>query len=93
LGIHAAVTRQDEGGAPAGGWYAAERLTVAEAIEGYTLGPARLSGKADRLGSITPGKYADLVVLSDNLFEIDPAAIADASVWLTVFDGRVVYEA
>ena len=92
LGIHAAVTRQDEGGAPAGGWYPAERLTVAEAIAGYTLGPAQLSGTADRFGSITPGKYADLVVLSDNLFEIEPAAIAEASVWLTVFDGRVVYE-
>ena len=93
LGIHAAVTRQDETGQPAGGWYPAERLTVAEAIAGYTLGPARLSGKADRFGSITPGKYADLVVLSDNLFEIEPAAIAEVGVWLTVFDGRVVYEA
>lgn len=92
LGIHAAVTRQDETSQPAGGWYPAERLSVAEAIEGYTLGPARLSGKADRFGSITPGKYADLVVLSDNLFEIEPAAIAEAGVWLTVFDGRVVYE-
>ena len=86
------MTRQDEAGEPAGGWYAAERLTVAEAIEGYTLGPARLSGKADRLGSITPGKYADLVVLSENLFEIEPAAIPNVTVWLTAFDGRVVYE-
>ena len=92
LGIHAAVMRQDETGAPAGGWHPAERLTVAEAIEGYTLGPARLSGKADRLGSITPGKYADLVVLSDNLFAIEPEAIPETTVWLTVFDGRVVYE-
>ena len=65
---------------------------MAEAIEGYTLGPARLSGKADRLGSITPGKYADLVVLSENLFEIEPAAIPNVTVWLTAFDGRVVYE-
>jgi len=92
LGVHAAVTRQDETGQPAGGWYPAERLTVAEAIAGYTLGPARLSGKADRLGSITPGKYADFVVLSDNLFAIEPAAISDVAVWLTVFEGRVVYE-
>ena len=86
------MTRQDETGQPAGGWYPAERLTVAEAIAGYTLGPARLSGKADRLGSITPGKYADFVVLSDNLFAIEPAAIPDVAVWLTVFEGRVVYE-
>jgi predicted amidohydrolase YtcJ len=92
LGIHAAVTRQDEAGQPAGGWYPQERLTVAEAIAGYTLGPARLSGKADRFGSIAPSKYADLVVLSQNLFEIDPAAIPATTAWLTVFDGRVMYE-
>jgi predicted amidohydrolase YtcJ len=92
LGIHAAVTRQDEAGEPAGGWYPQERLTVAEAIAGYTLAPARLSGKADRFGSITTGKYADLVVLSQNLFEIDPAGIPATTAWLTVFNGRVVYE-
>lgn len=92
LGLYAAVTRQDESAEPAGGWYPAERLTVAEAIEGYTLGPARLSGKADRFGSITPGKYADLVVLSQNLFDIDPAGIPSTTAWLTVFNGRVVHE-
>jgi len=92
LGIHAAVTRQDGAGQPAGGWYAAERLTVAEAIEGYTLGPARLSGKAGRFGSITPGKYADLVVLEEDLFEIAPEAIPGVGVWMTVMDGRVVVE-
>jgi len=92
LGIHAAVTRQDEAGGPAGGWYPQERLTVAEAVEGYTLGPARLSGKADRFGSITPGKYADLVALSQNLFEIDPSAIPATTPWLTIFSGQVVYQ-
>lgn len=91
LGIYAAVTRQDEAGEPAGGWYPQERLSVAEAIAGYTLGPARLSGKADRLGSLAPGKYADLVVLSQNLFEIEPQAIPDTKVWLTLLNGRVVY--
>ena len=92
LGIHAAVTRQDEAHEPAGGWYPQERLTVAEAIAGYTLGPARLSGMADRFGSITPGKYADVVVLSRNLFDIAPADIPTTTAWLTVFNGRVVYE-
>jgi predicted amidohydrolase YtcJ len=92
LSIHAAVTRQDEGGEPAGGWYPGERLTVAEAVEGYTLAPARLSGKADRFGSIVLGKYADLVVLSQNLFDIDPADIPATTAWLTVFNGQVVYE-
>ncbi len=93
LGIHAAVTRQDTAGEPAGGWYAAERLTVAEAIEGFTRAPAYLSGKAGRLGAVAPGYYADLVVLSQDLFAIAPATIPDTTAWLTVFDGRVVYAA
>lgn len=93
LGIHAAVTRQDEAGLPAGGWYPQERLTVAEAITGYTMGPARLSGKADRFGSITPGKYADLVVLSQNLFDIAPDAIPATVAWMTVFNGQVIHSA
>jgi predicted amidohydrolase YtcJ len=92
LGIYAAITRQDDAGNPAGGWYPEERLTMAEAIEGYTIGPARLSGKADRFGSITPGKYADLVVLSQDLFAIDPEAIPATTARLTIFNGRVVYE-
>jgi predicted amidohydrolase YtcJ len=91
LGIHAAVTRQDEAGEPAGGWYPEERLTVAEAIAGYTLGPARLSGKADRLGSITVGKYADLIVLTEDLFAIEAEAIREVGVWMTVVGGKVVY--
>lgn len=92
LGIYAAVTRQDEAHEPPGGWYPQERLTVAEAIAGYTLGPARLSGKAGRFGSVTPGKAADLVVLSGDLFAIDPADIPAVTAWLTVFDGRIVHE-
>lgn len=92
IGIYTAVTRQDETGEPAGGWYSQERLTVAEAVAGYTMGPARLSGKADRFGSITPGKYADLVVLSDDLFAIAPDEIAVVEPVMTIFDGRVVYD-
>jgi predicted amidohydrolase YtcJ len=91
LGIYAAVTRQDEDGEPAGGWYPEERIGVAEAIRGYTLGPACVAGKEQVSGSITPGKWADLVVLTDNLFEITPAAIREVGVHLTVFDGKVVY--
>jgi predicted amidohydrolase YtcJ len=93
LGIQAAVTRQGRDGEPADGWYPQERLTVAEAIHGYTVGPARLAGKDDRQGSISPGKWADLVVLARNLFEIPPDEIAATEVALTVFDGQVVYQA
>jgi predicted amidohydrolase YtcJ len=92
LGIYAAVTRQDERGQPANGWYPEERLTVAEAIHGYTMGPAYLAGKQAVQGSITPGKWADMVVLSRNLFEIPPEEIAEATVDITVFDGQIVWQ-
>jgi hypothetical protein len=90
-GIHAAVTRQRRDGTPAGGWYPEERLTVAEAVAGYTLGPAYASGQLDRLGSITPGKLADLVVLDRDIFATPPGEIANTQAVLTIFDGAVVY--
>ncbi|MBI1881913.1 MAG: amidohydrolase family protein [Chloroflexi bacterium] len=93
LGIYAAVTRQDERGEPAGGWHPEERLSVAEAIHGYTMGPAYLAGKQQVQGSITPGKWADMIVHSRNLFEIAPEEIAGTTVDLTIFDGQVVYQA
>jgi len=91
-GIHAAVTRQRRDGTPAGGWYPGQRLTVAEAVWGYTVGPAMVSGREKELGSIRPGKRADLVILDRNIFEIEPMEIAAAQPVMTVFDGRVVYE-
>ncbi len=93
LGIYAAVTRQDQQGQPEGGWYPEERIGVAEAIHGYTMGPAYVAGQQHRQGSITPGKWADLIMLARNIFEIPPAEIAETRVDLTIFDGRVVYRA
>ncbi len=91
-GIHAAVTRQQRDGTPAGGWYPKQRLTVAEAVWGFTMGTAVVSGREGSLGSITPGKLADLAVLDRNIFAIDPMEIHQAQVVMTIFDGRVVYE-
>jgi hypothetical protein len=95
FGIHAAVTRQTRDGEPSGGWYPEQRLTVAEAIWGFTMGTARVSGREGQMGSITPGKLADLVVLDRDILalgETAPDQIAQAEVVMTVFDGRVVYE-
>jgi predicted amidohydrolase YtcJ len=92
LGIQAAVTRQDQQHQPENGWYPAECIGVAEAIYGYTIGPAQLSGRAGLQGSISPGKWADMIILSQNLFEIDIAKIADTQVDMTIFDGQVVFE-
>jgi predicted amidohydrolase YtcJ len=90
-GIHAAVTRQQRDGTPAEGWYPAQRLTVAEAVWGYTMGPALACGRAPDLGSISPGKKADLVVLDRDIFEVEPAEIAETRVVMTIFDGELVY--
>ncbi|MGD8598517.1 MAG: amidohydrolase [Anaerolineae bacterium] len=91
-GIHAAVTRQCRDGLPVGGWYPAQRLTIAEAIWGYTMGAAQASGRQAELGSITPGKLADLVVLDRDILTADAMEIAHCQVIMTVFDGRVVFE-
>jgi predicted amidohydrolase YtcJ len=90
LGIHAAVTRQDETGDPPGGWYPAERLTVAEAVHAYTLGAAYAAGEEARKGSLTPGKLADFVLLDRDLFTIDPTTIPQTRVVATVVGGTVV---
>lgn len=91
LGIYAAVTRQDTDGNPVGGWHASEKLNMAEAIYGYTMGPAIVAGKQAVQGSITPGKWADLIVLSQDLFESEPAAILETQVDVTIFASKVVY--
>ena len=95
FGIHAAVTRRQRDGVPQGGWYPRQRLTVAEAVWSYTMGAALVAGREADLGSITPGKLADLVVLDRDILALErtaPMEIAQTQVAMTVFDGRVVYE-
>jgi predicted amidohydrolase YtcJ len=90
-GIHAAVTRQRRDGTPPGGWYPAQRLTVAEAVWGYTMGPAHASGQTAFLGSLSPGKLADLIVLDRDIFDIPAQDIPDTQVLLNILGGQVVY--
>jgi len=91
-GIHAAVTRQDRYGQPAGGWYPQQCLSVEQAVWGYTMGPALTTGRAHLQGSLSPGKFADIVVLDQDIFTIEPQEIADTKVVMTILDGRVVYQ-
>jgi predicted amidohydrolase YtcJ len=90
-GIHAAVTRQRRDGTPPDGWYPAQRLSVAEAVWGYTMGPAHASGQTASQGSLSPGKLADLIVLDRDIFAVPVQEIPDTKVWLTIFGGHVVY--
>jgi predicted amidohydrolase YtcJ len=89
--IFAAVTRTtpDRFGGPV--WHPEQRLTVAQALQSYTLGGAYAEFMDHRKGSITPGKLADLCVLSQDILEAPPQAILDTQVIMTVFDGEVVY--
>jgi predicted amidohydrolase YtcJ len=92
LGLYAAVTRQFPDGTPEGGWFPAERITMAAAIEHYTLGSAYAEFAEPRKGSITAGKLADLVVLSQDLFTIPPAEILRTKPVLTMVGGRIVFD-
>jgi predicted amidohydrolase YtcJ len=94
VSIHAAVTRRRGDGAPGpDGWHPDERLTVAEAVYAYTMGNAYAVGLEGRMGSITAGKVADLTVLSDDIFSIEPMRILDAKVLATWVGGEAVYRA
>jgi predicted amidohydrolase YtcJ len=90
-GIHAAVTRQRRDGTPDGGWYPQERLTLPQAIAGYTLGPAYATGRLNDLGSLAPGKLADVVILDRDLRSIPAGEIARTTVRHTIIGGEVVY--
>ena len=93
LGLYAAVTRQFPDGTPEGGWFPEERITMAQALEYYTLGSAYAEFQEDRKGSLTPGKLADLVMLSRDVFSIPAREILDTRPTLTMVGGRIVFEA
>ena len=91
LGIHAAVTRRRADGSPGSdGWYSEQRLTVVEAVYGFTLGAAYASYEEARKGSLAPGKLADLIVLDRDIFTIEPMDIAGTQVLATMIDGELV---
>ncbi|HYG83196.1 MAG TPA: amidohydrolase [Pyrinomonadaceae bacterium] len=92
LGIYAAVTRRTLDGKNPGGWVPEQKITVEEAARAYTVGSAFAEFTDDAKGTLTAGKLADLVVLSDDIFSIDPAKIEGVRVLMTIMDGRVVFE-
>jgi hypothetical protein len=92
LGLDAAVNRQTLDGKHPEGWFPEQKVTLAEAIRAYTLDNAYAAYTEDRTGSLTPGKYADLVLLDRDLFALPPERIKTARVDVTVLAGRVVYE-
>jgi predicted amidohydrolase YtcJ len=93
LGLYAAVTRQTPDGKHPEGWIPEQKITLAEAVEAYTLGAAYAEFADNSKGSISPGKLADIVILDTDLFALPPEKIKDASVMFTVVGGKIVYEA
>ena len=76
-----------------GGWIPEQKTAVAEAVHAYTVGSAYAQFDEEIKGSLEPGKLADLVVLSRDIFHIDPVEIQNTRVDLTICDGRIVYDA
>jgi hypothetical protein len=91
-GIYAAVTRATLDGKNPGGWYPEQKISLAEAIEAYTMGSAYAEFAEKEKGSLTAGKLADIVVLDSALFALAPERIKDARVMSTVVGGKVVFE-
>jgi predicted amidohydrolase YtcJ len=91
LSIYAAVTRATLDDKNPDGWVPEQKLTVAEAVEAYTMGSAYAEFQEKEKGSITRSKLADFVVLSDDIFKIPPAAIKSVKVEATFLGGKLVY--
>jgi len=91
-GVQNAVTRQTTEGEPVGGFVAKERISVEDAIRGYTIGAAYAGKREKTEGSLEPGKLADLIVVSKDLFKIEPSEIGKTEVLLTMVGGKVVYQ-
>jgi len=93
LGIYAAVTRATLDGKHPDGWVPTEKITIEEAVRGYTAGSAYAEFTDHAKGTLAPGALADLVILEDDIFAIAPARIHDVNVRTTIVGGRIVYDA
>jgi hypothetical protein len=91
-GLHAAVTRRRADGTPsAEGWYPEQRLTLAEALSAYTLGAAYAANAEHRLGMLARNYLADLIVLKQDIFSVDPDELLNMSADATMINGEWVY--
>jgi predicted amidohydrolase YtcJ len=91
-GIYAAVTRRTIDGKNPNGWEPQQKVTVAESVKAYTYNAAYAEREETIKGRIAPGQLADIVVLSDDIFTIDPVKIDEVKVEMTLLGGQVIYE-
>jgi predicted amidohydrolase YtcJ len=90
-GLYGAVTRRTLDGANPEGWVPEEKITLEETLTAYSWGSAFAGFMEDKVGRIRPGTYADLVVLSQDLFQTDPVEIPSVEVEMTIVEGAIVY--
>ena len=92
FGIYGAATRRTLDGKNPNGWFPEQKITVDEAVKAYTIGSAFAEFQENIKGTITVGKLADFVILSDDIFSIDPIKIEKVKVLKTIMDGKIIYQ-
>ena len=92
-GFYAAITRQDHQGHPPGGWFPDQRMTREEALRSWTITGSYAAFEEHSKGSLSPGKWADFVMLSRDIMQVAASEILSARVLMTVLGGEVVYQA
>jgi predicted amidohydrolase YtcJ len=92
VSFHSFITRQNAENEPAGGWFPEQRLSREEALLGMTLWPAFASFMENDVGSLVPGKYADFVILDQDIMAVPVGQILSTRVLRTVLGGETVFE-
>jgi predicted amidohydrolase YtcJ len=92
LGVYASITRQDETGHPPSGWQPDQRMSRDETLKSFTINAAFAAHAEKDLGSLAPGKLADLVVLSKDIMTVAPKEILTTTVTTTIIGGKIVFE-
>ncbi|HEX4932082.1 MAG TPA: amidohydrolase [Gemmatimonadaceae bacterium] len=91
ISFHAAIARQDDHNWPAGGWYPEQRMTREEALKSMTIWAAWAAFMEKEVGSLEPGKYADFVVLDQDIMQVPAELVLRTSVLSTWVAGKAVY--
>jgi predicted amidohydrolase YtcJ len=93
ISFHSAISRQDANDWPPGGWYPEQEMTRDEALKSMTIWPAYAAFQESELGSLTPGKHADFVILDQDIMRVPASLVLQTRVLSTWVEGRSVYEA
>jgi len=91
-GVYAAVTRRTLDDKNPNGWVPEQKISVLETVRAFTWGSAFAEFQDQAKGTLEAGKLADFVIISDDIFTMDPTKIRDARVVMTVVNGKVVYD-